>query len=141
MKAIGTSHWAGTWRGGAGTISTQSDALSEVPYTYQTRFADEHGVAPEELLAAAHASCFNQALANNLDRAGLAASAIATVVEVSYGITPAGRPTIEGSHIAVTATVPSTTDADFAELAERSARGCAISRVLSCDITVTATLR
>jgi osmotically inducible protein OsmC len=140
MRATGTADWIGTWHDGSGTISTTSAAIHEVPYTYATRLTDENGVAPEELLAAAHASCFNQALAHNLDAIGLSAGSIATSVTVGYAIGETGRPTISGSHIAVSASVPGATAEVFRSTAEKSARGCSISRVLSCEITVSATL-
>ncbi|MGD8167520.1 OsmC family peroxiredoxin [Herbiconiux sp. P16] len=140
LKATGTADWTGTWHAGSGTISATSAALREAPYSYTTRFVDDHGVAPEELLAAAHASCFNQALAHNLDTIGLTAGSISTSVTVGYAISEAGRPTISGSHITVSARVPGATAEVFRETAEKSARGCSISRVLSCKITVSATL-
>jgi osmotically inducible protein OsmC len=139
MNATGRSTWHGTWKAGTGTISTTSETFENAPYTYQTRFEDENGVAPEELLAAAHASCYNQALANNLDHASLEATTIDTRVEIVYGI-KGGRPTISGSHIFVTATVPEASAEKFQAAAEASAHGCTISRVLSCPITLTATL-
>ena len=140
MKATGTADWTGTWHDGEGTVSTTSSAIRKAPYTYDTRFTDENGLAPEELLAAAHASCFNQALAHNLDAVGLTAGSIATSVTVGYALSEAGRPTISDSHIAVSASVPGATAELFRSTAEKSARGCSISRVLSCEITVSATL-
>jgi lipoyl-dependent peroxiredoxin len=141
MEARGRSDWTGSWRTGTGSISTASPAIDSVGYTFTTRFVDNHGVAPEELLAVAHASCFNQALANNLDQVRLTADTISTSVAVDYGITAEGVPTVNGSHITVTASVPGADDDAFLACVERAARGCAISRVLTCDITTTATLQ
>lgn len=141
MEATGRSDWTGSWRAGIGTISTASPAMDSVGYTFTTRFVDNAGVAPEELLAAAHASCFNQALANNLDQVSLTADTISTSVTVDYGITAEGLPTVNGSHITVTASVPGADDDAFLACVERAASGCAISRVLSCEITTTAILK
>jgi osmotically inducible protein OsmC len=139
MNAIGRSTWSGTWRLGNGHISSQSGTLLQVPYSYQSRFVAENGASPEELLAAGHASCFNQALANNLDKASLVATQIDTAVSVDYGLI-SGQPTISGSHISVAARVPGASAQQFEEIAGASARGCTISRILSCPITFTAVL-
>ena len=139
MIGIGKSTWQGSWTGGRGEISTASGTVSGAPYTYSSRFEDESGASPEELLAAAHAACFNQALAHNLDRVSLTASAVETTVEVTYAILD-GRPTIMSSHIKVQASVPGASTPQFEEIAEASARGCTISRVLTCEITLTAQL-
>ena len=140
MNATGTANWAGTWHEGNGTISTTSHAVEIAPYSYSTRFVDDHGIAPEELLAAAHASCFNQALAHNLDALGLTAQSLTTSVDVDYSINDSGQPTVNSSHISVSGRVPGATPEIFRETAEKSARGCSISRVLSCPIRTTATL-
>lgn len=140
MNATGIANWTGSWREGAGTISTASPALLEAPYSYTSRFVEAHGIAPEELLAAAHASCFNQALANNLDQQRLQAESIQTTVDIDYEITDAGQPTIHGSHITVVGRVPGASENSFEAAVAKSARGCAISRILTCEITATATL-
>src|ERR1044071_7807892 len=62
--------WTGDLKGGNGLISTESKVLYELPYSFQTRFGDEVGLNPEELIAAAHASCFSMALANTLEKNG-----------------------------------------------------------------------
>src|SRR5271170_1181807 len=64
--------WQGTALDGSGTLSTESGTLSNVPYSYQTRFGPEIGTSPEELLAAAHAGCFTMAVAFRLQRVGIA---------------------------------------------------------------------
>ncbi|MDR6376118.1 organic hydroperoxide reductase OsmC/OhrA [Paraburkholderia caledonica] len=63
MEATGFSNWTGTWKGGSGTVSTKTDLFHDAPYTYASRFEGARGASPEELLAVAHAACFNQALA------------------------------------------------------------------------------
>jgi osmotically inducible protein OsmC len=62
--------WSGDSRNGKGLISTESKALYEQPYDYQTRFGASSGTNPEELIAAAHAACFSMALASTLKKKG-----------------------------------------------------------------------
>jgi osmotically inducible protein OsmC len=82
--------WNGDSRSGAGLISTESMALFEQPYTHETRFGQESGTSPEELLAAAHAACFSMALAATLKKNGFEprqtdTNAICTVVSKNGG--------------------------------------------------------
>jgi osmotically inducible protein OsmC len=63
--------WTGDLKNGNGLISTESKVLYELPYSFQTRFGDEMGLNPEELIAAAHASCFSMALADTLEKNGV----------------------------------------------------------------------
>jgi organic hydroperoxide reductase OsmC/OhrA len=63
-----SAKWSGDSRNGHGSISTESKVLYEQPYTYQTRFGEEPGTNPEELIAAAHAACFSMALASTLKK-------------------------------------------------------------------------
>ena len=74
MKKTATAAWSGDLKTGKGTISTQSGALKEQPYGFNTRFGDTPGTNPEELLGAAHAGCFTMALSNILAEAGMVAS-------------------------------------------------------------------
>ena len=139
MDAIGKATWQGDWHSGAGTMSTTSPSLQGLPYTFATRFEDQAGASPEELLASAHAGCFNQALANNLGQAGLAAASMETSVMVNYGIDD-GLPTIRSAKITVRASVTGATPSEFAEWADRSAKGCTISRALAIPISLDAAL-
>ena len=63
--------WRGTGHAGSGNLSTDSGVLAETPYSFRTRFENEKGTNPEELIAAAHAGCFTMALAFGLQGAGL----------------------------------------------------------------------
>jgi len=66
IQRIGTAHWSGELRSGSGKTSTGSGVLREVPYSVPSRFENAKGTNPEELLAAAHASCFSMMLAKVL---------------------------------------------------------------------------
>jgi osmotically inducible protein OsmC len=140
MLASGSAVWNGSFHEGTGTISTASAALSEHPYSFASRFQGAEGASPEELLAAAHAGCYNHALANAFHKNGLRVGTIRTTVEVDMG-SDVVSPRIGGVHITVEAQMPDVTQDRFQELAERAARTCAISKALSVDITVTASLK
>ena len=75
--------WRGTGRAGNGNLSTDSGVLAETPYSYKTRFENEKGTNPEELIAAAHAGCFTMALAFQLQGAGYTPTALTTEAAVS----------------------------------------------------------
>ncbi len=140
MKAVARSDWRGTWKGGAGTISTQSPTLEKVSFSFSSRFAGARGASPEALLAAAYAGCFNQALANNFGMIGLEAESIETSVSVEVSIGEKDRPTIEGIHVVVDAKVPGATQAQFDECAESARTNCSITRALKCTIAMEARL-
>lgn len=140
MNAIGRSTWKGSWKQGNGTISTQSDTLHDAPYTFASRFEGATGASPEELLRAAHAGCFNQALTNNFGMIELEAAFIDTSVTIEFGDSVAGHPAITSSHITVKATVANISEEQFRHCAERARSNCAISRSLKCDITMDASL-
>ena len=78
IKRSASSHWSGDGKNGKGTITTQSGVLSNTPYSFSRRFGDEKGTNPEELIAAAHASCFTMALAFQLTGAGKPAESLDT---------------------------------------------------------------
>jgi lipoyl-dependent peroxiredoxin len=140
MNAIGRSTWKGSWKQGNGTISTQSGTLHDVPYTFASRFEGAAGASPEELLGAAHAGCFNQALANNFGMIELEAAFIDTSVTIEFGDSVAGHPAITSSHITVKAAVANISEEHFRHCAERARSNCTISRSLKCDITMDALL-
>src|SRR6267142_2868774 len=88
MKSKASAVWQGGLKDGKGTISTDSGVLANVPYSFSKRFEEEKGTNPEELIAAAHASCFAMATSAQLDGAGIKAeniSASATVVLEKIG--------------------------------------------------------
>jgi osmotically inducible protein OsmC len=140
MNAIGRSTWKGSWKQGSGTISTESETLNYVPYTFASRFESAPGASPEELLGAAHAGCFNQALANNFGMIGSEADFINTSVSIEFGDSIAGHPAITKSHITVEATARNVSEEQFQHCAERARTNCTISKLLKCDITMNASL-
>jgi osmotically inducible protein OsmC len=140
MTSRASSTWTGSWKHGEGTISTTSDTVVTAPFSYSSRFEGTKGASPEELLAAAHAGCVNQALANNFDKKGLQAESIETSVEIDVEQSEAGSPKILRSRISVVARVPGCTNEIFLYSAERARLHCSISAILKCEITMEATL-
>ena len=83
MKKSASAVWQGGLKDGKGTISTESGALKDNPYGFNTRFEGAPGTNPEELIGAAHAGCFSMALSMMLGQAGLTAERIETRAEVT----------------------------------------------------------
>jgi osmotically inducible protein OsmC len=140
MSATGFSTWIGTWKEGAGTISTQTTTLKDAAYSYASRFEGADGASPEELLAAAHAGCFNQALANNFGMISLVATSVETSVSVEMGQDEENTPAITKLFVTVNANVPGITRAQFDYCAERARSRCSIAKALRCEIGMSATL-
>ncbi len=140
MKAVGHSTWTGTWKEGSGTISTEDGTVRSAPYTYASRFEGAEGASPEELLAAAHAGCYNQALANNLGKNGLAADEIVTAVEITMGRDDNGSPVIADAAVSVRAKVPRASREIFDACAERARTNCSIAKAVKYEIRMQAVL-
>ena len=105
--------WRGTGRDGEGELTSASGILSETPYSYKTRFEDEPGTNPEELIAAAHAGCFTMALAFGLQQAGFTADQLATEAAVSLEAAPGGGFAITRSALTLRAKIPGIDAAKF----------------------------
>jgi osmotically inducible protein OsmC len=139
VKRFATAYWEGDLKSGKGAMSTpQSGLFDGQNYSYNTRFGEEKGTNPEELLAAAHAGCFSMALGFKLQTAGFVATRIDTRAEAT--MTTEGGPTVTGINLIVKASVPNLDAAKFAEIAEDAKKTCVISRVLSIPVTLEATL-
>jgi osmotically inducible protein OsmC len=140
FKRYATAHWEGDLKSGRGALSTpQSGLFAEQRYSFNTRFGEEKGTNPEELLAAAHAGCFSMALGFMLEKAGHVATRIDTKAEVQMETGDAG-PSVTGVNLVVTASVPGIDAAEFAAIADNAKQNCVISRVLSVPITMNASL-
>ena len=140
FKRYATAHWEGDLKSGRGAMSTpQSGLFAEQRYSFNTRFGEEKGTNPEELLAASHAGCFSMALGFMLEKAGHVATRIDTKAEVQMETGDAG-PSVTGVNLIVTASVPGIDQAAFAAIAENAKKNCVISRVLAIPVTMTATL-
>ena len=137
------AQWQGNLTEGSGSVSSLSSAqLSDLPISWSARTEDPAGLSgPEELLAAAHASCFSMAFSNTLFKDGYTADWIETTCEVTADKREAGW-TVLSSHLTVRGRVPGVDQAGFADAAERAKDGCPISRALvnNVELSVEATL-
>ena len=139
MQRKASAQWRGGLKDGKGTVSTGSGALQSKPYSFTTRFENEPGTNPEELIAAAHAGCFSMALSGQLGGAGMTADSIDTTATVTMEKLDAGW-TVTKVHLDVTAKIPNGDAAKFETAANNAKAGCPISRLLKAEITMSAKL-
>jgi osmotically inducible protein OsmC len=131
--------WRGTGRAGTGDLSTDSGVLAKTPYSFRSRFENEKGTTPEELIAAAHAGCFTMALAFQLQAAGYTPTELST--EAAVSLDPDGQGfRISSSALTLRATVPKLDQPTFAALAKDAEQNCPVSKVLKAEITLDAKL-
>ena len=135
----GSAKYEGLGKDGKGHVSTQSGVLSDNPYGFNTRFENEPGTNPEELIAAAHASCFTMALSFALARAGFNEGTLDTSAAVKLEQSGDGF-TITRSDLTLNATVPGISPDQFAELAAGAKANCPVSKLLNAEVTLTHTL-
>ena len=135
-----TAHWEGDLKTGRGTISTpQSGLMDDTRYGFNSRFGDEKGTNPEELIAAAHAACFTMALSNALAEAGHPPQAVDSQAEVDLSME--GGPTLSAIRLKTRATVPGIDEVKFREIADDAKKNCPVSKALSAvPITLEAEL-
>ena len=141
FKRYADARWQGDLQAGSGSISTpQSGLFADQNFSFKTRFGDQTGTNPEELLAAAHAGCFSMALSAVLGKAGFVPDEIRTRAEVTMepGMDPG--PTVTGVTLVLAARVPDIDAATFDDLAQQAKAGCVISRALAVPVQLQATL-
>jgi lipoyl-dependent peroxiredoxin len=130
--------WQGSLMEGKGEVSLDSSGLGTYAVTWASRAEDPNGrTSPEELIAAAHSSCFSMALSHGLAQAGNAPEKLETKADVTFqpgeGIT--------GIHLTVVGTVPGLTPEQFTDAAEGAKANCPVSKALTgTTITLDATL-
>jgi lipoyl-dependent peroxiredoxin len=133
-----TTNWEGSLMEGAGRVTLESSGLGTYDVTWASRAEDPNGrTSPEELIAAAHSSCFSMALSNGLAKAGNPPEKLETTADVTFqpgeGIT--------GVHITVRGTVPGMSADEFTEAAEGAKDNCPVSKALTgTTITLDASL-
>ena len=135
IKRKSTAVWEGSGKEGMGHLTSQSTVLNKSQYSYNTRFADGIGTNPEELIAAAHAGCFNMKLSFVLGGAGFNPEKLETTCTISMG-----DGAVTESHLQLTATVPGISQEKFEECVADAEKNCPISKLLNCDIKVDSTL-
>lgn len=131
--------WEGDLTSGTGTTTPDSGAFPTVDVSWDTRTSRAAGkTSPEELLAAAHSSCFSMALSNELAQAGTPPERLETSATVEF----VPGPGVKSSHIVVRGRVPGADQDAFARAAKAASEGCPVSGALkgNVDISVEATL-
>ncbi|RXR08580.1 OsmC family protein [Pseudoxanthomonas composti] len=124
-----TAHWEGDLKSGKGVISTpQSGLMDNVRYGFNSRFGDEKGTNPEELIAAAHAACFTMALSNKLAEAGSPATSLDTRADVDLSME--GGPKLSQIRLKLKGSVPGIDADKFKAIAEDAKENCPVSQAL-----------
>jgi len=139
MARKATAVWTGSLKEGKGNISTESGVLSQSPYSFKTRFENERGTNPEELIAAAHAGCFTMALSAQLGNAGITAERLETMAAVTLEKVADGF-AITKIHLDLTARIPGGDKAAFEKAAQAAKAGCPVSKLLKAEITLSTKL-
>ena len=140
MKSSASAVWEGGLKDGKGRVSAASGIFSDTPYTFAKRFEGQGtGTTPEELIAAAHSSCYAMALSGELGKAGFTPSRLS--VKATAIVEPVdGKMTVHTLMLELDAVVPGIDDAKFQAAAENARKGCPISRLLNATINLEARL-
>jgi osmotically inducible protein OsmC len=131
MKRIAQAVWKGSLKEGAGTFGVGSGAIKDLKYSFKTRFEDTPGANPEELIAAAHASCFSMALGGQLGERGITAESIDTRCEITFE-----NLTLTKSVLTTKVTAPGANKSRIEEAAAAAKIGCPISKVLKLEVVL-----
>jgi osmotically inducible protein OsmC len=134
-----TATWRGDLASGNGTVSAKSGALKGAATSWKERTegtGSERATSPEELLAAAHASCFSMALSARLAKAGVAEPNIAVTAKVTFGPSPAGGNGVLSSALTVRAQAPDGDAAKLKAVAEDAKENCPISKALKGNVAL-----
>ncbi|HEV2109252.1 MAG TPA: OsmC family peroxiredoxin [Thermomicrobiales bacterium] len=135
--------WTGDLASGSGTLTGGSGAFGELPVTWAARTEKPGGkTSPEELIAAAHASCYSMALSNTLASAGHPPERLNVTAVCGLDPKPGGGFQIVSSNLSVRGRVPGLDQAGFEEMARQGEQGCPVSNALrnSLQIGLEATL-
>ncbi len=135
MKKHSTAIWHGSGKEGTGSITSESGAVNNAFYAWNTRFGSAKGTNPEELIAAAHASCFTMKLSFLIADKGYTAEEIETTSTVTLE-----ESTITESHLVVRAKVLGMSRKDFEECAEKARTDCPVSKALNLKVTMEANI-
>lgn len=134
-----TARYEGLGKDGKGSVSTASGILRDTQYGFTSRFESGAGTNPEELIAAAHASCFTMALAFALAGEGYSDGTLDTKAAVTLEKDGDGF-TVTKSALTLTASVPGISQDEFDKIASGAKANCPISKLLKAEISLDATL-
>ncbi|MBT30935.1 MAG: OsmC family peroxiredoxin [Thalassobius sp.] len=130
-----SANWKGTGKEGKGTVSTESTTLSQTQVSYKSRFEEGTGTNPEELVAAAHSSCFTMQLSFLLNEEGYTADNLDTDAKITFE-----DGAITKIHLELEGQVPEIAEDEFKKIAEKAKEVCPISKLLDTEITLSVTL-
>ncbi len=131
MKRSANAMWEGSLKEGKGKFGVASGTIKEMPYSFKTRFEGTPGANPEELVAAAHASCFSMAVGAQLGERGITPESIETICDVTFE-----NLTLTKSALTTKVTARGADRAKIAEAAAAAKAGCPISKVLKLEIAL-----
>jgi osmotically inducible protein OsmC len=131
MNRSAKAVWNGSIKDGGGSFGTGSGAIHDQAYTFRTRFEDAPGTNPEELIAAAHASCFSMALSAQLGERGIAPQSVATTSTITFE-----NKALTRSALHATVKARGADRKKIEEAASAAKAGCPISKVLNLEITL-----
>jgi len=131
MERSASAIWHGDLKKGTGALTTQSHVLNDTPYSFHTRFEEGTGTNPEELIAAAHASCFSMAVGAQLGERGITPESIETTCDVTFE-----NLTLTRSALTTKVTARGADKSKIEEAAAAAKAGCPISKVLKLDIVL-----
>ena len=136
MKRSANATWNGGLKDGQGTFGVGSGAITNLKFGFRSRFEDGPGSNPEELIAAAHASCFSMALSAQLGERGITPQAVETTATVTFE-----NLTLTRSLLQTTVSAPGADRAKVEEAAAAAKAGCPISKVLKLEIVLELTVK
>lgn len=136
LKRKAEAVWKGDLRGGKGRISSESGAVKDVAYSFSTRFENEPGTNPEELIAAAHAACYSMAFANALAQKGHEPESIETHATCTLASQEGGGFKIAKMHLEVQGRVPGINQELFEQIAEQADGECPVSNLLRAGLKI-----
>jgi lipoyl-dependent peroxiredoxin len=137
MQRNAKAIWENGLKQGEGRLTTQSASLKDARFSFPTRFGNEHGANPEELMAAAHAACFSMAFVYFAEAAGATPRTVETSAEFHFDLSANG-PIVTGMHLSLRGDVPELDAQRFEAVALQAKENCMVSRLLNTTITLEA---
>ena len=129
--------WEHGLKNGEGRLTTQSASLKDVRFSFPTRFGNEHGANPEELIAAAHAACFSMAFVHFAEAAGATPRRVETNAEFHFDL-GANGPVVTGMRLSLRADVPGLDGERFQVVALQAKDNCMVSKLLNTSVALEA---
>jgi osmotically inducible protein OsmC len=136
IKRRGQARWRGGLREGQGQVSTESGALDGLAYSFYTRFENEPGTNPEELIAGAHAACYSMAFSATLEAKGYSPRRVETHATCVMSPKEGGGFEIIEMHLQVRGEVPGLDNETFVAIAHEADLGCPVSNLLRNGLNI-----